>query len=136
MMVQPSCKVCDTDYAARAMAASAKLILSRGVLIGLIGVIRLIESLLTAPPWVVTRTASGVGPVNITKTTSWLTLQTLVNHKCWRDYRRLAIHLPEILLGGTLQGVWLQCTDFDVPQRHPPPVASFKASDAVACRRA
>ena len=96
----------------------------------------MIESLLTAPQWVVTRTASGAGPVNIIKTTIWLTLQTLLNHKCWHDYRRLAIHLPDMLLGGTLHGVWLQCADFDVPQRHPPPVASFKASDVVAGRRA
>ena len=136
MMVQSSCKVGATDYAALAMATSDKMFLSRGVLIELIGIIRMIESLLTAPPWVVTRTASGIGPVDITKTTIWLTLQTLLNHKCWRDYRRLANHLPGNLLGGTLQGVWLQCTDFDVPQRHPPPVASFKATDVVAGRRA
>ena len=136
MMVQSSCTVGATDYATLAMATSDKMFLSRGVLIELIGIIRMIESLLTVPQWVVTRTASGVGPVDTTKTTIWLTLQTLLNHKCWRDYTRLAICLPEILLGGTLQGVWLQTADFDVPQRHPPPVASFKASDVVAGRRA
>ena len=135
-----------TDYSTLARMTSDKMFLSIGVLIELCAIIRMIEQILLPPQWVLTPAASGAQdmsgtpswrPVKITRTTIWLTLQTLLNHKCWRDYRRLTMHLPELLLGGTFQGVWLQCSDFDEPCQDRPvaSVVSSKRMKVLARRR-
>ena len=61
-----------------------------------------------------------------------------MNHRCWRDYRKLVTYLPEILLGGTFQGIWLQCSDFDEPRASRPvaaPSTTTKREGIVERRR-
>ena len=48
-------------------------------------------------------------------TTLWITCRTLLAHRCWRCFPRLAAKLPEILLGGSLNGVRLQGEAFLEP---------------------
>ena len=40
-------------------------------------------------------------------TTWWTTLRTLLAHRCWRYFPNLAVKLPEVLLGGSFNGVEL-----------------------------
>ena len=35
----------------------------------------------------------------------WTTLRTLLDHRCWRYFPTLAVKLPEVLLGGSFNGV-------------------------------
>ena len=58
LMIQSSCSVGATDYSTLARVTSDKMFLSMGVLVELIGIVRMIEQILTAPQWVLTRTAS------------------------------------------------------------------------------
>ena len=48
-------------------------------------------------------------------TTWWTTCRTLLAHRCWRFFPKLATKLPEILLGGILNGVKLQNVIFSEP---------------------
>ena len=52
-------------------------------------------------------------------TTWWTTLRTLLAHRCWRYFPKLAVKLPEILLGGSFNGVNLQNEIFQEPGRSP-----------------
>ena len=38
-------------------------------------------------------------------TTWWTTLRTLLAHRCWRYFPKLAVKLLEVLLGGSFNGV-------------------------------
>lgn len=116
MIVQSSTKVGRIDYVTLAKEISDKMFLSIGVLTEMIGIVRLVEQILTAPQWVVSQSPDGkLKPVKISKTTIWALCSTLLVHKCWRDYPKLATHLSEILLGGSFQGIRLQRSDFDSP---------------------
>ena len=52
-------------------------------------------------------------------TTWWMTLRTLLAHRCWRYFPKLAVKLPEVLLGGSFNGVKLQNEIFQEPARSP-----------------
>ena len=52
-------------------------------------------------------------------TTWWTTLRTLLAHRCWRYFPKLAVKLPEILLGGSFNGVKLQNEIFQEPASSP-----------------
>ena len=52
-------------------------------------------------------------------TTWWMTLRTLLAHRCWRYFPNLAVKLPEILLGGSFNGVKLQNEIFLEPGQSP-----------------
>ncbi len=54
-----------------------------------------------------------------TATTWWTTCRTLLAHRCWRYFPKLAVKLPEILLGGSLNGVKLQSQTFLEPGTTP-----------------
>ena len=106
----------------------------------LAGIVRMVDQLLQPTP--LKQLASGSSgstgrSTKVTKTTIRLTLQTLLNHRCWRNFRKLVSRLPEILLGGTFQGVWLQVSDFDAPFAASRPVAApgTKSMAIVARRR-
>ena len=38
----------------------------------------------------------------------WTTLRTLLARRCWKYFPKLAVKLPDVLLGGSLNGVKLQ----------------------------
>ena len=59
----------------------------------------------------------------------WTTLRTLLAHRCWRYFPKLAVKLPEILLGGSFNGVKLQSETFQEPGQPPdqPLAAVFPA---------
>ena len=116
MVVQSSTNVGRTDYVTLAKETSDQMFLSIGVLTEMIGIVRLVEQFLAAPQWVVSQAPNGsLKPVSISRSTIWAVCRTLLAHKCWRDYRKLAIHLSEILLGGSFQGIQLHRSDFDSP---------------------
>ena len=115
MTVQSPLNVGRTDYFTLAQETSDNLFLSIGVLTEMIGIVRMVEQMLSAPQWVVQASDSGWQPICIHRQTISAMCKTLLVHKCWRDYSKLAIHLPEILLGGSFRGIRLQCTDFDSP---------------------
>ena len=62
----------------------------------------------------------------------WTTLRTLLAHRCWRYFPKLAVKLPEILLGGSFNGVKLQSETFHEPGESPdqPLVAVFSAGQS------
>ena len=73
------------------------------------------------------------GIVHIGKmaTTWWTTLRTLLAHRCWRYFPKLAVKLPEILLGGSFNGVKLQSETFHEPGESPDqPLAVFSAGQS------
>ena len=88
-----------------------------GALVEAMGIIRMVEGLLKAAfhklafgrrgPW--------EHDMGLKRHTIWLTCRTLLAHRVWREFPSLARFLPEILLGGTFQGVPLHCPDFDEP---------------------
>ena len=144
MIVQSSTNVGRTDYVTLAKETSDKMFLSIGVLTEMIGIVCLVEQFLTAPQWVVSRSPDGgLKPLSISRTTMWAVCRTLLAHKCWRDYRKLSIHLSEILLGGSFQGIQLHRSDFDSPgkqgQAQSQPVAAsqsaIKSKQVVERRR-
>lgn len=49
----------------------------------------------------------------------WMTLRTLLAHRCWRYFPKLALKLPEVLLGGSFNGVKLQNEIFHEPTGSP-----------------
>ena len=65
-------------------------------------------------------------------TTWWTTLRTLLAHRCWRYFPKLAVKLPEILLGGSFNGVKLQSETFHEPGESPdqPLAAVFSAGQS------
>ena len=137
LMVQSSCHVGVADYAAFAKTTCDNMFLSIGVLIELIGIIRMTDQILQPTPLQpLKQLASGIdASTKLTKTTIRLTLQTLLNHRCWRDYRKLVTYLPEIHLGGTFQGIWLQCSDFDAPGASRPVAAPSTKREGIVERR-
>jgi len=55
------------------------------------------------------------GKKHLTETVLWATCKTLLSHRCWRHFPKLASKLPEILLGGSFNGVPLQSQTFCEP---------------------
>jgi len=136
MIVQSSTHIGRTDYVTLAKETSDNMFLSIGVLTEMIGIVRLVEQILTAPQWVVSQAPDGsLKPVSISKTTIWAMCRTLLVHKCWRDYHKLAIHLSEILLGGSFQGIRLQCSDFDSPGKRGQAQSQPVAAPSAAIKR-
>ena len=77
-----------------------------GTLMDMIAIVRLLEMILDRQP------ASGG---HLTKGVMWAAAKTLMAHRCWRQFPGLSRHLPQILLGGTMQGVILEDGAFDEP---------------------
>ena len=55
------------------------------------------------------------GKKHLSETSLWVTCRTLLSHRCWRHFPKLVAKLPEILLGGSFNGVPLQSEAFSEP---------------------
>ena len=104
-----------------------------GALVEMQGIVRMMQQICSG---VVFEQRDKVGilkKVDIPKmaTTWWTTLRTLLAHRCWRYFPKLAVKLPEILLGGSFNGVKLQSETFHEPGESPDqPLAVFSAGQS------
>ena len=104
-----------------------------GALVEMQGIVRMMQQISSR---VVSEQRDKVGilkKVGIPKTatTWWTTLRTLLAHRCWRYFPKLAVKLPEILLGGSFNGVKLQSETFHEPGESPDqPLAVFSAGQS------
>ena len=104
-----------------AYTCSKEMLAAIGSLVEMQGIVRMMQHICTG---VVFEQRGKVGVmkyVEIPKmaTTWWTTLRTLLAHRCWRYFPKLAVKLPEILLGGSFAGVKLQSGIFQEPGESP-----------------
>ena len=110
-----------------AYTCSKEMLAAVGALVEMQGIVRMMQQICSG---VVFEQRDKVGilkKVDIPKmaTTWWTTLRTLLAHRCWRCFPKLAVKLPEILLGGSFNGVKLQSETFHEPGESPDqPLAS------------
>ena len=89
-----------------AYTCSKEMLAAVGALVEMQGIVRMMQQICSG---VVFEQRDKVGilkKVDIPKmaTTWWTTLRTLLAHRCWRYFPKLAVKLPEILLGGSFNG--------------------------------
>ena len=116
-----------------AYTCSKEMLAAVGALVEMQGIVRMMQQICSG---VVFEQRDKVGilkKVDIPKmaTTWWTTLRTLLAHRCWRYFPKLAVKLPEILLGGSFNGVKLQSETFHEPGESPDqPLAVFSAGQS------
>ena len=104
-----------------AYTCSKEMLAAVGALVEMQGIVRMMQQICSG---VVFEQRGEVGilkKVGIPKmaTTWWTTLRTLLAHRCWRYFPKLAVKLPDILLGGSFNGVKLQSETFQEPGQPP-----------------
>ena len=117
-----------------AYTCSKEMLAAVGALVEMQGIVRMMQQICSG---VVFEQRDKVGilkKVDIGKVATiwWTTLRTLLAHRCWRYFPKLAVKLPEILLGGSFNGVKLQSETFHEPGESPdqPLVAVFSAGQS------
>ena len=116
-----------------AYTCSKEMLAAVGALVEMQGIVRMMQQICSG---VVFEQRDNVGilmNVDIPKmaTTWWTTLRTLLAHRCWRHFPKLAVKLPEILLGDSFNGVKLQSETFHEPGESPDqPLAVFSAGQS------
>ena len=116
-----------------AYTCSKEMLAAVGALVEMQGIVRMMQQICSG---VVFEQRDKVGilkKVDIGKVATiwWTTLRTLLAHRCWRYFPKLAVKLPEILLGGSFNGVKLQSETFQEPGESPDqPLAVFSAGQS------
>ena len=106
-----------------AYVCSASMLASVGALVEMQGIVRMLCQIASGIVFeqqgkrAVLKVDSGGpwGKQHLSTTSLWVTCRTLLSHRCWRHFPKLVAKLPEILLGGSLNGVPLQSQTFSEP---------------------
>ena len=96
---------------------SKEMLAAVGALVEMQGIVRMMQQICSGVVFEQRGKAGILKKVELPKiaTTWWTTLRTLLAHRCWRYFPKLAVKLPEILLGGSFSGVKLQSEIFQEP---------------------
>ena len=113
-----------------AYTCSKEMLAAVGALVDMQGIVRMMQQLWSGVVFEQRDNVGSLKKVDIPKmvTTWWTKLRTLLAHRCWRYFPTLAVKLPDILLGGSLNGVHLQSGTCHEPGESPDqPLAVFSA---------
>ena len=101
---------------------SQKMLAAVGALVEMQGIVRMMNGLCSGLVFeqrgktgVIKQLDGGPWKQKNMATTWWTTCRTLLSHRCWRFFPYLSVKLPEILLGGSLNGVMLKNDIFMEP---------------------
>ena len=104
-----------------AYTCSKEMLAAVGALVEMQGIVRMLREICSG--WVFEQRGKGgiLKKVDLGKSLTgwWTTLRTLLAHRCWRYFPKLALKLPGILLDGSFMGVKLQSEIFNEPGNSP-----------------